>query len=371
MNPSIRRIFSVTRKEVRHILRDPQTLVILLLMPAFMMFLYGYALTTDVKEIRVAVEAPQSSPEIASIVHEIDASTLIRVVAVERIVENPKEYFKTRRVKALVRFPPGFSSSIHGHGPAANVQVLVDGSDANLATILRNAAGPLIVNPTFKALGISQPEVVTIHRRVLYNPQQRSALFFVPGLMVIILTMVSALLTSITLTREKELGTMAQLLVSPLRPWEIVLGKILPYVLLAAIDGALILVIGRLAFSVSVAGSLWLLAGLSLLYIFVALALGILISCVAPRQFIAMFGALIITLFPSVILTGFVFPVASMPWWLQIISRVIPASYYLEIVRGIILKGIGFELLWKPTLVLVFIGGLLVLASVKKFKVTL
>jgi ABC-2 type transport system permease protein len=364
------RLATIALKEIRHIFRDWQTLVVVLVMPVMMMFLYGYALNADSRDIPVMAELPSPTPEGRAVIDKIDASQLFRVVGTVSVADDPEETFRLRGIRALFRFPPGFSRDLRGPG-GARVQVLVDGSDPNMGTLIRNAAEPMLLGATLQVLGVEQPKVLDLRSLVLYNPEQRSALFFVPGLMAVILLMISALLTSVAIAREKELGTMGQLLVSPLKPLEIIVGKLIPYIFLAAFDGALILTVGRLAFGVSVAGSLPFLAVCSLAYIFTALSIGLLISTVAKRQQHAMFMALGATLMPTVLLSGFIFPVASMPKGLQIVSSIIPATYFLEIVRGIILKGVGLRELWRPLAMLAIEGIALMAVSIRKFKVKL
>ncbi len=363
-----KRLFTISSKEVRHIFRDWQTLVVVLIMPVMMMFLYGYALNSDSREVPVAVELPFPTSESQAIVQKIDATTLFKIVGTTTAIENPAEFFRQMQVHALIRFPADFSANLHRPG-GTKVQVLIDGSDPNLGTLIRNAAEPLLLSTTLQVMHIEQPKVLDIRSLVLYNPEQKSSMFFVPGLMAIILLMISALLTSVAIAREKELGTMGQLLVSPLLPLEIIIGKIIPYIFLAAADGGLILLVGRFIFGVHVAGSLPLLYACSLIYIFTALSIGLLISTLAKKQQHAMFIALGATMMPTVLLSGFIFPVESMPINLQILSKIIPATYFLEIVRGIILKGIGLVELWKPILVLAFEGLVLMTISIRKFKV--
>lgn len=367
---SIKRLIAISRKEVRHILRDWQTLVIVLVMPVMMMFLYGYALNADSRDLPVAVEVPSPTPETREVIAKLDAGLLFRVAVVTPATSDPAEIFRMHRVRALFRFPPSFARDLRRPG-GARVQVLVDGSDPNVGTLIRNAAEPMLLSSVLDVLRVDPPKVLDVRTLVLYNPEQRSALFFVPGLMAVILLMISALLTSIAVSREKELGTMGQLLVSPLKPMEIMVGKILPYIVLAALDGILILAVGRLAFGVEVAGSYLFLAGASLIYVFTALSIGMLISTVAKRQQHAMFMALGATMMPTVLLSGFIFPVTSMPLVLQVISHIIPATYFLEIVRGIILKGVGLAELWQPLAILSFEGVVLMAASIRKFKVKL
>ncbi len=364
------RLLTIARKELRHIFRDWQTLVVVLVMPVMMMFLYGYALNADAKDIPCLIEDPSPSPETRAIAAKIDASSLFAVAGSVFAADDPAELFRLYQVRAIFRFPPGFARDLHRPG-GAHVQALIDGSDPNMGAIIRNAADPLLLGATLDVVGMRQPRVLDLRTLILYNPEQRSALFFVPGLMAVILLMISALLTSVAIAREKELGTMGQLLVSPLRPLEIIVGKILPYLLLAAVDGFLVLAVGRLAFGVRIAGNPWFLAACSLVYIFTALSIGLLISTIAKRQQHAMFMALGATMMPTVILSGFIFPVLSMPLPLRVLSHVIPATYFLEIVRGIILKGVGLAELWKPLAALAGEGILLTAVAIRKFKVKL
>ncbi len=364
----IRRIRAIASKELRHIMRDWQTLMVILIMPVLMMFLYGYALTLDLTRVPLLVEDPVPSTESVRIARAIDASTMFRVVGVVASAANPVELFKRYHMKAIVRFGRHFAADLRKGAAGASVQVLIDGSDPNVGTILKNAFGPVVQKATLDALGITLPSVVTVDEVVLYNEEQKSALFFVPGLMAIILLMISALLTSLAITREKELGTIEQLLVSPVRSREIIAGKILPYLALAATDGALILLVSRILFGVRVAGSIPFLAVTSLVYIFTSLAIGLLVSTVARNQQQAMMIVLPATMLPTIILSGFIFPLASLAWPLRCIAAAVPATYYLEIIRGIVLKGVGIAELWRPLCILGAIGLLLVAVSVKQFR---
>jgi ABC-2 type transport system permease protein len=364
----IQRLYAIVLKEMRHILRDNQTLFIILAMPVIMMFLYGYALTMDITEAPVLVINPTPSEEINELCARINSSTMFNVIETIQSSDDPNREFRTRHVKIICRFPPNFSKDLNNSGTAAPVQILVDGSDPNTATILKNAFEGILTNITLNILGLKPPEVIIVNQRILYNQEQKSALFFVPGLMAIILLMISALLTSLTITREKELGTLEQLLVSPLRPFEIVLGKIIPYILLSGIDGVLILITGKLAFGVNVAGSLTFLAIASTVYIFTSLAIGMLISTVAKTQQQAMMMVLPATMLPTIILSGFIFPLASLPWALQVISNIVPATWFLQIIRGIILKGTGIEVLWPQLTILCGISVFLITITVKRFR---
>ncbi|MFH0919856.1 MAG: ABC transporter permease [Fibrobacterota bacterium] len=364
---SLQRLGAIMRKEGRHIVRDWQTLMIVLAMPVVMMFLYGYALTLDYRDLPVLVECPVPSPVARIVTERIDASTLFRVTGTVAALGDAEAAFRKHRVKAVVRFPASFERDLRRGGRAAAVQVLIDGSDQAVGSLIRNSAEAVVRKAVLDALGLEAPEPVQVRPRVLYNPEQKSALFFVPGLMAIILMMISALLTALSITREKETQTLRQLRVSPLLPREIILGKIIPYIALAAFDGLLVLLVGRLAFGVMVQGSHWLLAGCMLVYIVAALGLGLIISTVAKNQQQAMLMVLPATILPTMILSGFIFPLASMPAALQAIAHVIPATYFLQIIRGIILKGVGLHEIAKPLLALLFMDVLFIAVAVRRF----
>jgi ABC-2 type transport system permease protein len=212
------------------------------------------------------------------------------------------------------------------------------------------------------------PAGITVSQTILYNPQQKAAQYFVPGLVALFLMMISALLTSLTITREKEHGTMEQLLISPVRPIEILVGKIMPYIVLSALDGLIILSVGRFVFGVHIMGRLLLLSVAAFVFIFVALSVGLLVSTVAKKQEHAMLMVMPPTILPTVMLSGFIFPVASMPVWLQVVSAALPPTYFLTIIRGVILKGVGISVLWPPLLVLSLMGIFLLALSVRAFR---
>jgi len=367
----MRMLTAIIRKELRHIVRDWQTLIIVLAMPLVLMFLYGYALDVNIKDVPVVVEDPAPSVESRALIAAIDKSELFKVVSVVAATPRPSKYFRGRRVKAVFRLPPDFAAGLYRPLRPAYVQVLIDGSDQNTGTIVSNAVEPFLVKAALDILGKQIQPGVSVRQTVLYNPQQKSALFFVPGLMAMILMMISALLTALAITREKELGTMEQLLVTPLTPMIIIIGKLIPYVFLAAVDGLLILLVGETVFGVRVQGSSLLLAGASIIYIVTALALGLLISTVARKQEHALLMVLPITMLPTMLLSGFIFPLASLPLWLRILASAVPATYFLQIIRGIILKGVGIYELWRPLAVLFAMGLLLMIVSIKKFKVRL
>ncbi|HUI91174.1 MAG TPA: ABC transporter permease [Chitinivibrionales bacterium] len=363
-----RRLFAILRKETWHILRDWQSLIIIIAMPTFMMFLYGYAFDVNINDVPVLIVDPQPTPETAAIARAVDHSSLFKVSGTVRTLQDPLEVFKTTNIRAIIRFMPGFTADLRRGGAPATVQVLIDGADQNLGTILRNAAEPFLQKTVFDLLQLRMPAGITVKQTILYNPQQKAAQFFVPGLVALFLMMICALLTSLTITREKEHGTMEQLLISPVRPVEILVGKIAPYIVLSALDGFIILAVGRFVFGVHIMGSLLLLSAAAFIFIFVALSVGLLVSTVAKKQEHAMLMVMPPTILPTVMLSGFIFPVASMPVWLQVLSAILPPTYFLQIIRGVILKGVGMAVLWPPVLVLSLMGLFLLALSVRAFR---
>lgn len=368
---SLTRIRAVVSKEIRHILRDPQTLAIVIAMPVIMMFLYGYALTLDIRDLAVAVEDNDDSPESRELIRRIDGSELLKVAAMAPPAGDVTDVLLRLQVKALFRIPAGFGRDLRDGGRPAVIQAVIDGTDPNVGTLLRNAVEPLVRSSALDMLHIEEPRMITVRPRVLYNEEQKSSLFFVPGLMALILILISTLLTALAITREKERGTLEQLLVSPLHPFEIIAGKIIPYIFLSALDGLIVLVTGYFAFGVRVSGSIFFLAVASGLYIVTALALGLFFSTIAKNQQQAMFLALPATLMPTMMLSGFIFPISSMPLFLQWISHLLPATYYLVIIRGVILKGTGWAVLWPYLVVLAVMGALLLGLASRKFRVKL
>lgn len=359
--------WAMARKESRHILRDWQTLGIIIALPVLMLLMFGFALSADLKEVPLRAEVPQLDAKALSLLHQIDGSSLFAVVEISAQYSSVDSSFRTPpRPRAILRFPTNFSACLQDK--SCKVQVLIDGSDPNTAMLLAQALSPALSDAALKITGTARPELIQIQSRFLFNPEQKSSLYFVPGLMATLLMMVCALLTSVTLVREKENGTLEQLKMSPMKPAALILGKLSPYVLIAAVIATLILCLGYVAFGLVIQGSWAFLTLATLIYIFCALSLGLLISTVAHKQQHAMLLALGGTMLPSIILSGFVFPIASMPAFLQILSQVIPATWYLQMVRGIVLQGSGFQELWSMALVLLLMGTFLTLVATHKLR---
>ena len=354
-------------KELRHILRDRQTLAILLLMPLVQVVLFGYALRSDVNDIRLAVVDPSPDHETLALRNRFAGSGRFRVVASAPTPEVLEPLFRRGRADVALVFEPEFSANLE-RGLPARLLLITDASDPNTGTTMQSYARAVIND--YEAELRESGDAVRIEPRVRmrFNPTLESVNLFVPGLIALVLTLVSALMTAISLSREKERGTMEILLVSPLRPRQIILGKVLPYLLLALANVVTALVAAWLVFHVPFRGSVLLLVGESLIYSVVSPALGVLIAAKTSSQRAAMLGALLGTMLPNTLLSGMIFPIASMPGWLAPVSNIVPARWFIVIARGIMLKGVGLEHLWRETLVLIAMMTFLLAVSVRSFK---
>lgn len=361
------RVLPIIRKEFIHIRRDFRTLVIIFAMPVFMLLMYGYAINMEIQNIELAVVDYSQSPASNELMRAFQGSRFFTARFADGGETEVEKLFQQRRAKMALIIPHDFAQARNRPLPQS-VQILIDAGDSNTAQLIQNYANAVLQGYNAERGFVPAFEVRTT---IQYNPTLKSSYFFVPGLVAVILMMISALLTSITIAREKETGTMEQILVSPVRPQEIILGKVVPYIFLSFIDGVIILLVARFWFNVPIAGSLALILGGCLLFVFVALAFGLLISTRAATQQVAMMMALTGTLLPTIMLSGFIFPISSMPKVLQYITYIIPARYFLPIIRGAMLKGNTLAHIWLPLCVLAFMGFFFLMVSARRFKMTL
>lgn len=366
----MKRVRALAAKELLHILRDPRSLAVAVLMPVVMVLLYGAVIDMELRELTVAVLDHDHSDRSRAFVRELEAGGFIVVTARPEQPSQVEPGFRRGRFQAALVVPAGYAESV-ARGEPARIQVLVDGADATTAAVAGNYLQALVQRQALalgREAGAGAPPFTT-RTRVWFNPELRSAHFVVPGLVALVLMMICAILTSIAITREKETGTLEQILTTPIRPAQVVVGKVLPYVALGALDAALILALGRLVFHVPMNGSWLALAAYCLLFVIIALAVGLLISARAPSLRVAMMAAIMATMLPTMILSGFVFPVASMPLPLQVLCRLLPATHFLEVLRGIMLRGEN----WHPleTAVLVTQAAVLMTAAIRSFRLRL
>ena len=365
----MRKIKFIARKELYHILRDPRSLVIVIAMPVVMTFLFGYAINMDIENVNLAVVDRDHTFESRRLIDAFYGSTYFSKPDAAVDPGYPEEILRAAEAHAVLMINPGFGEAVRA-GRDFSLGMLIDGSDNNMAAAVRNYSQGVLFT-SLKELfppGI-EPTGIALSQRVLYNPDLESAQFFVPGLIALILVMISALLTSITIAREKETGTMEQLLTAPVSSVQILLGKLLPYVMIALLDGILIILFALVVFNVPFAGSPILMLGFALIYITASLALGILISSLVDTQQVAMMMALVVTMLPSVMLSGFIFALKNMPTALDLLSYIIPARYYMVIIRGIMLKEAGVEVLVTQGLGLVVLTLVMMTVAARKFKV--
>lgn len=355
------------RKETRHILRDRQTLAVLLLMPFVQVVLFGFALRSDVRDIRIAIVDP--SPDYATVAlgNRFAGTGRFRVVASARTPDILEPLFRRGQADVAIVQDPDFAGNL-ARGIPARLLLITDASDPNTGTTMQAYTRAVLADYQASLAGAAGSVRITTATRMRFNPTLESVNLFVPGLIALVLTLVSALMTAISLSREKERGTMEVLLVSPLRPWQIIVGKVLPYLLLALANVVTALLAAWAVFHVPFRGSVALLVAESLVYSLVSLSLGVLIAARTSSQRTAMFGALVGTMLPSVLLSGMIFPVASMPAPLAVVSRIVPARWFIAIARGIMLEGVGLEHLWRESIVLVAMTAVLLAAAVRSLK---
>jgi len=338
-------------KEVRHLLRDRQTLLILLLLPLAQLLLFGFAVRTDIRAVRVLVVAPEPDATTSALQDRFAHSGRFELLPTTSSIDSLDVLMRRGMVDVAVVLEPGLASALRSGG-TPQVLVVADGSDPNTGTTMRTYA-TAVVRDWQQSLGAAPASVrIEPRLRMRFNPTLESVNLFVPGLIALILTMVTSLMTAISLAREKERGTFELLLVSPLRPWQIIVGKVLPYLGLAMANVITVLLAARMVFDVPMRGSAVLLLSSATLFSLVGLALGVLIAAVTSSQLAAMLAALGGTMLPNVMLSGLIFPVASMPAPMQVVSHLVPARWFIEIARGIMLKGSGLELLWPPLTIL-------------------
>lgn len=366
----MRAFAGLLRKEMRHILRDRRTLTVLVALPVLQVVLFGYAIRTDVTDVRLAIVDP--APDVATLAlrARLRGTGVFRTVAVVSRLDQIERLFQSGAVQQAIVFEPGFGEGL-ARGDTATLLIVTDTTEPNTGSLLQAYAEAVVAGYQREVGGRGRGIAIVPEIRMRFNPTRASSNLFVPGLMAFVLTIVSTLMTAISLTREKEVGTMEALLVSPLRPATIILGKVAPYLAIGFISAVLIVVEGGLVFRVPLRGSAVLLLAETGLFILVSLSLGILVSARTSSQRVAMMGALVGTMLPNVLLSGFIFPVESMPALLRLLSNVVPGRWFIEIARGIMLKGLGFQDVWRQTLILAVMAVVLLLASMRSFKARL
>jgi ABC-2 type transport system permease protein len=364
-------LFSFVRKEFYHVLRDKKVLLILFGMPIVQVLLFGFVLSNEVKDTRIIVIDAARDEVSRQLIGKLQAS---RYFQIDHITSNESEIestFRKGQIKAAIVFPINVEHDLH-HERCAQVQVITDGTDINAANTMNGYIMSILQD--FSPGGNQQetiPYRIVPEVRMLYNPQLLGAPNFVPGVMAMVLMLVCVMMTAVAIVKEKEMGTMEILLVSPMRPLLVIISKAVPYLLLSLVNLCIIILLSVYALDVPVKGSVVLLISLSTLFIITCLALGIFISIQTDSQQAAMFASLLGMLLPTIMLSGFMFPIENMPWPLQVISNIAPSRWYYIIVKDVMIKGAGFSSVWKETLVLATMSIALLVISMKKFKIRL
>ncbi len=367
----MKQLITFIKKEFHHILRDTRSMLVLIGLPIVQLLIFGFAITTEVRNANIAILDNSKDEVTQDIITKIESSQYFDIDRTISTNEQIEKSFKTGRIKLAIIFQPNFQNDL-AHSNKAQLQIIADATDPNQATTLTNYISSIVMDYQNEMNKQNKlPYTIKTEMRMLYNPQLKGAYTSVPGVMGMILLLISAMMTSIAIVREKELGTMEILLVSPMKPWLVVISKVIPYFIISLINVATILILSVFVLGLPIEGSLFLLIGSTIIYIFCALSLGILISTITETQQAAMLISLLGLMLPVVMLSGYAFPIANMPAILQVLSNLVPAKWYIIIVKSVMIKGIGIEQIWKELLILLAMTGTFLLISIKRFKIRL
>lgn len=364
-------LIEVIKKEFFHILRDPRTLLIIFGIPVVQILLFGYVITNEIKDVNIAVFDKSRDNVTEKIIHKIRSSGYFIIRGEIFRKQQIEEYFERGEVKAVVVFEQKFAEKLKRTGDP-EIQIICDASDPNTARLISNYT-KAVINDFIQDMnqGREKAAGILLNVRMLYNPELKGVFMFVPGVMALLLTLISAMITSISITREKELGTMEMLLVSPFQPFHIVLGKVVPYVVISFVNTVIIVLLGHTVFGLPVQGSIVLLFIEGMIFINTALCIGVFISTVTESQLVAMMVSLAGLMMPTMLLSGFIFPIENMPPFLQYLSNIVPAKWFIRIIKSIMLKGTGIAYIWKETVILIVMTIVFLGLSVKQFRIRL
>ena len=365
----MKQFLTFVRKEFLHVLRDKKTLLILFGMPVVQILIFGFALTNEVKNSKIVVVDYAKDVASQKIIAEIEASNYFEIDKILTGSNQLEAAFKSGEIKMAIVFPKNFNADLL-HQNKAQIQIIADASDPNLATTLTNYVSSIIKDYQIRMNELNgipfriQPEI-----KMLYNPQLKGAPNFVPGVMALVLMLICVMMTAISIVKEKEMGTMEILLVSPFKPLLVIVSKAVPYLILSTINVVTILLLSFFVLDLPIKGNLLLLFAESILFIITCLTLGIFISVKTDSMQTAMLISLLGMLLPTLLFSGFMFPIENMPAPLQLFSNIVPAKWYYIIIKRIMIEGLGFSYVWKETLILIGITLVLLVISLKSFKI--
>ncbi len=371
----MRAFFPIAIKELRHVLRDPRSLAAALALPLLMVLLFGYAINLDVSEVDIAVVDRDRSAASRDILNHLTADGAVRIVARPARTEDLERLLDQNKARLGIVIPAGFGRDLAA-GKDAPVQVLVDGTEAAFAAQALGLVAGSLTDTTMRELeGLLRTAGLKggvpglkARPRVFFNEALNSRWFMVPGLIAIIIMMLAAMITSQCVAREYERNTIEQVLVSPVRGPALMFGKLMPYVLVGIVQVTSVTLLSRFLFGVPIRGSLGLLSLATVLYLVGAMSLGLLLSAALKSQQVAMQLSFVVTILPSMILSGFVFPIENMPRFLQWISYAVPARYYLTLIRGLFLKGVGIDVLWPQLVAMVIFATVVLIMATSRFR---
>jgi len=367
----MKQLFTFIKKEFHHILRDKRSMLVLLGLPIVQLLIFGFAITTETRNCNIAILDNSKDEATQNIITRIESSTYFDIDRTLSTNDQAYKAFKTGHIKLAIVFQPNFQNDL-SHTNKAQIQIITDASDPNQANTLANYVSAIVMEYQQELNQNKElPYTINTEIRMLYNPQLKGEYSSVPGVMGMILLLISAMMTSISIVKEKEIGTMEVLLVSPMKPSVIIVSKVIPYFIVSLVNVITILLISNFVFGIPIQGSFILLSFITIIYIICSLALGILISTVTNSQQAAMIISLMGLMLPVVMLSGYAFPIANMPLILQIISNIIPAKWYIIMVKDVMIKGIGLFEIWQELLIILGMTTFFLVLSIKRFKVRL
>ncbi len=369
---SRRTIRAIMRREFTDVLRDRRSLLLTFLWPVSMLLLYGYGIRYDINNVPLTVLDYDRSSYSRLLIEQMVQSGYFQLVRQGERYSDVERDLTTGASQAALVIPPDFARRARA-GESVTLQALFDGTDSNTATIAQSYLLAMVATfgARLEATVVERPQTdmgIRVASRVWYNPELQSVNFIVPGIIAVIMMIVGAILTALSIVKEKERGTIEQVLVSPIRPLELMIGKIVPYVLIALLDLTIVITAGYFVFGVPIKGSLWELAVFSVLYLTASLGTGVFVSTIADTMQSAMLAAIFISLLPAVLLSGFVFPLEHMPVGIRVLSYFFPGRYFVTAIRGIYLKGVGLEVLWPQALLLAAFSAGIVWLSASRFQ---
>ena len=372
------RVIAISKKEIKELRRDKRMMFVLFFFPVFLLVIFGYAVNFDVQNVKLAIQDNNHTTTSRNFIKSISSSSYFNIVEYFDTEKRGKEILDIGIAKGLLVIPPNFEKQIYSAKKEVKVQVLLDGVDGNSATIIQNyllaainSFNIKLLNETSAKIGVNVSSPINLQSLFWYNPLLQTTIYLIPGLIALILIVTAVITVSLSLVREKERGTIEQINVSSLTIFELLIGKIFPYIVISFINAGIILLAGFILFGVVVNGSYFLLFISTLLFLFASTAIGIFISVISDSQQVAFSIATFVSLLPATILSGFIFPIESMPKIIQLSTNITPATYFIVVLRSIIIKGVGLSAFWMQWIYMFIFAMFFILLAIIKYKKSL